>query len=273
MNALEDVETQKKGLVCIYYNFSYPSNMEAELTVKGLKFVQTVPWRTAALHFCSTELLASAIVSFVQFVMGRAGRLRFRAHHGSALEIRYALLTFGIPTKDFPIGMGGGEFRFLENYHRRLEEREARELYFEDEDLLDTDIYCPSPLDVLCGRGKPFQEHAGNVCLAELIEKHQDVYRSTKRGGKSEVSEDILQKVREYDGRFLKKKEGEDNWKVVNDDEAREKVSQGFRNVFKRGASTPIPILEYPNILEGIIGHDIKRLKIESDTLPSSPGW
>ena len=143
MNALEDVETQKKGLVCIYYNFSYPSNMEAELTVKGLKFVQTVPWRTAALHFCSTELLASAIVSFVQFVMGRAGRLRFRAHHGSALEIRYALLTFGIPTKDFPIGMGGGEFRFLENYHRRLEEREARELYFEDEDLLDTDIYCP----------------------------------------------------------------------------------------------------------------------------------
>jgi hypothetical protein len=284
MNAMEDVETQKKGLVFIYYDFSYPSQIEAEFTVMALKFIQTVPLRTAALHFCATQQhLASQIVSFVRFAMGRAGRLRFRAHQGSALEIQYALLTFGIPIKDFPIHMGGDGPKVLEKYHKRLKEREARELYFEDEHLLDTHIYCPSPLDVLCGRGKPFQEHAGNVCLADLIDKHQDVYRRTKRGGKSEVSEDILQKVREYDGRFLKKKEGEDNWKVVNDDEAREKVSQGFRNVFKRGASTPIPLLEstpiplleYRDTLEGIIEHDnMKRVKIDdSDSSPNSINW
>jgi hypothetical protein len=200
--------------------------------------------------------------------MGRAGRLRFRAHHGSALEIQYALLTFGIPTKEFPIDMGG-EPR-LEKYHQRLKEREAQELDFED--WFDTRIYCPSPLDVLCGRGKPFQQHAGNVCLAELIEKHQDVYRMTKRGGKSEVSEDILQKVREYDGRFLKKKEGDDEWQVVDDDEAREKVSQGFRNVFKKAAWEPIPILESRKSFENIIERDIKRLKIYSDTASTSTG-
>jgi hypothetical protein len=271
MNALEDVETQKKGLVCIYYNFHYPSNMEAELTVKGLKFVQTIPWRTAALHFCSTDLLAGACVSLVRFVMGRAGRLRFRAHHGSALEIQYSLMTFGIPTKGFPIH-NGGEPR-LEEYHQQLEKRRAQESGFKDEERLDSRIYCPSPLDVLCGRGKPFQEHAGNVCLAELIEKHQDVYRTTKRGAKSQVSKDILQKVREYDGRFLKKKEGEDTWKVVEYDEAREKVSQGFRNAFKKGAVMPIPILEESrNSLDGIIEHNIKRLKIDSDTSTSSTG-
>jgi hypothetical protein len=103
--------------------------------------------------------------------------------------------------------------------------------------------------------------------LAELIEKHQDVYRTTKRGGKFQVSEDILQKVREYNGRFLKKKEGEDVWKVVDDEEAREKVSQGFRNALKRGAGTSIPILESQYSLEDIVEGDIKRLKIGgSDT-------
>jgi hypothetical protein len=167
----------------------------------------------------------------------------------------------------------------LECYKQRLEERQAQELERETHQRLDdTRIYCPSPLDVLCGRGKPFQEHSGNVRLAELFEKHQDLYRTTKRGGKSEVSEDILRLVREYDGCFIKKKEGEDEWIVVDDDEAREKVSQGFRNAFKKRAVTvtvaPIPIVQSRSkssnnnnnkISEGIIEQDIKRLKICSD--------
>jgi hypothetical protein len=47
---------------------------------------------------------------------------------------------------------------------------------------------------------------------------------------------------------------------------SREKVSQGFRNVLKRGAVTPIPILESHYSLEDIVEGDFKRLKIGSDT-------
>ena len=155
----------------------------------------------------------------------------------------------------------------MESYHQRLEASKARELDLEYYESVDTRIYCPSPLDVLRGRGKPFQEHSGNVRLAKLIETHLDVYRTTKRGGKSEVSEDILQFVREYNGRFVEKQEGEDEWKVVDDDEAREKVSQGFRNAFKKGALPPIPILQShsSSSYDGIIERDTKRIKVCCD--------
>jgi hypothetical protein len=53
---------------------------------------------------------------------------------------------------------------------------------------------------------------------------------------------------------------------------SREKVSQGFRNVFKKAAWEPIPILESRKSFENIIERDIKRLKIYSDTASTSTG-
>ena len=83
----------------------------------------------------------------------------------------YELLTFGIPT--IPIDAAGEAG--LERYHLRLEESKAQELDIAYYHSVDARIYCPPPLDVLRGRGKPFQEHSGNMRLAEPLEKHLDV--------------------------------------------------------------------------------------------------
>ena len=77
---------QKKGVVMVWYDFSYDLKLEAELMIKGVKFVQSVPWRTAGVHFCSTKPQFGSFATFVHFALGRAGRLRFRAHSGKEKE-------------------------------------------------------------------------------------------------------------------------------------------------------------------------------------------
>jgi hypothetical protein len=78
----EDVQTQQKGVVLIWYNFSYEQKLEADLMLKSIKFMQSVPWRVVGVHYCSTSLSEGAFVTFVKFALGREGRLRFRLHKG-----------------------------------------------------------------------------------------------------------------------------------------------------------------------------------------------
>ena len=37
-------------------------------------------------------------------------------------------------------------------------------------------IYEPAPLDVLCGRGRLFQNYSGNVKMREIVKKHKRQY-------------------------------------------------------------------------------------------------
>ena len=83
-----------------------------------------------------------------------------------------------------------------------------------------------------------FAEFSGNVRLNETIETYYDRYRASKRGGKADLCMELVRKVHGWNGRFLKRDEGSFQWMVVSDDEARAKVSQAFRNMYKKNNDT-----------------------------------
>jgi len=90
----------------------------------------------------------------------------------------------------------------------------------------------PHKNDVLMGRGGKNNQHEGNEKLRDLARALRDTYKASAKKGKSNMSRDLVQKVRDMDppGRFLKRNPDTNEWEDVGDDVAREKVSQVLRD-------------------------------------------
>jgi hypothetical protein len=90
----------------------------------------------------------------------------------------------------------------------------------------------PTQFDVLFGRGKPFQGHAGNIRLHKVVDVYKGRYSQARRHEKTEIAEEIVQFIKNGGskaGRFLKRAEGEECWIQVSDSIARDKVSHALR--------------------------------------------
>lgn len=61
----------------------------------------------------------------------------------------------------------------------------------------------PNPNDVLLGRGKPFQNWAGNQNMLGLIDGYRKRYHESERAYKHRIIEDVLQTIKSSGGRFL----------------------------------------------------------------------
>ena len=99
-------------------------------------------------------------------------------------------------------------------------------------------ILSPLASDILLGRGKPYQEHPGNVRFLRVIILYRDRYlRTQRREDKASIADeivDLLKMDRNDPGRFLKRLEsGEGGWVEVNNKIARDKVCHALRA--KRG--------------------------------------
>jgi hypothetical protein len=96
----------------------------------------------------------------------------------------------------------------------------------------------PTLRDVLCGRGKPFQDHPGNLRLHKIVNRHQEKYLSSRRYNKLAITEDIVEEIKKPGNgeaaRFLKRSEDMSCWLEVSDDIAREKVSHALRGKPRR---------------------------------------
>jgi hypothetical protein len=97
----------------------------------------------------------------------------------------------------------------------------------EENQTLRNIVVIPRRLDVLFGRGKPIQEHFGNLRYHALLDHYQPAYEQAKKFDKMNIAKRTVDQVHEYSGRFLKQ-EGA-GWIVVDDNIAREKVSHAFR--------------------------------------------
>uniref|UniRef100_A0A7S4IJQ1 DUF6824 domain-containing protein n=1 Tax=Odontella aurita TaxID=265563 RepID=A0A7S4IJQ1_9STRA len=93
----------------------------------------------------------------------------------------------------------------------------------------------PTPMDVICGRGKKSKDHAGNARFHYTIRKYKDEYRTaTTKDEKTRISLSVLQELRssspsgEGPSRFLKLT-GDEKWVDIGDSAAREKISQALR--------------------------------------------
>ena len=85
MNALEDEEVQKKGFVIVgYYVGSQGTDRHFREVMKHGRMLQdALPHRTPGVHFCFDDPRLRPLALFVQNVMSKDYRLRFRIHYGS----------------------------------------------------------------------------------------------------------------------------------------------------------------------------------------------
>jgi hypothetical protein len=159
---------------------------------------------------------------------------------GSWQEIRYTLMTFGLPVDAFPIKHDEHDFS-LENHKDWLSRREKLEAL--DNIACGDDknewINEPGPLDVLHGRGWKVQVHPGNIRFRNIIAERQKVYNKSLIYEKTVISKEIVHGIKESGGRFLRQDEGH-GWKLVDDNVARVKVGAAFRDKRKSNSVPPI---------------------------------
>jgi hypothetical protein len=93
MAALEDEDTQRKGMVSVLYNIElgkaepdYP-----ELLKNSHMINDALPFRNVAVHYCYDSASLRPAMTLYQLVVSGNIRLRFRAHYG---ELNFCLLFF-----------------------------------------------------------------------------------------------------------------------------------------------------------------------------------
>jgi hypothetical protein len=97
---MEDIDTQRKGLVFVVYRFGPPRpNLVPELSMKQTKMVSCLPFRIRGWHFCSANKLYNVFYSSVASTLEQRNRVRAR-HHAEGtkrtkmLEYIFAVLIF-----------------------------------------------------------------------------------------------------------------------------------------------------------------------------------
>ncbi|KAL3924666.1 MAG: hypothetical protein SGILL_000903 [Bacillariaceae sp.] len=257
MCAVEDEETQKKGIVSVVYNVEprTPVANDTRIYLNVYQLLPTLPIRMMGAHYCVQDSDLRRFMSSIRVAMSREVRLRSRVHHGSHQECIYTLMTFGVPRKCFPISDTG---ELLVEKHveflamRRKQEAAASAMMHAIEDMnaagrgvgnsnssnhlsvplqqqqhLIKRIIVPTNVDVLLGRGRPFQEHAGNMRCNFVVVAAMEEYEQVSRNDKTGVSRNVISKIKGYGGRFLKQNDGV--WEEVDDAEALKKISHSFR--------------------------------------------
>ena len=91
-------------------------------------------------------------------------------------------------------------------------------------------IDCPQQWDILFGRGWPKMSHPGNAIFRNMIDARLERYNTVKsKRDKTMIAWSIVCELRDSGARFLR----EDKtgwWMEVTNEEARQKVSIGFRD-------------------------------------------
>lgn len=182
----EDMETQRKGIVLIMYKSAHA--FDRVLIWKIGRLLSCLPVRFMAYHMCFDHdeyEKISPIIALGRMAVDAYDRHRFRVHKGPPMELNYALQTFGIPVANMPIDANTGvvstEYNGQFWMSRREEERLRSAAAGGGHSVSSIQIVSSTPNveqatvrvatpgnnDVLLGRGKSFQDHAGYVAETE----------------------------------------------------------------------------------------------------------
>jgi hypothetical protein len=153
---------------------------------------------------------------------------------GTHAECMYSLMAYGIPTSDFPVQNDGSL------------SRETHLAWIQMRRNLETDpsqtplIIAPKSSDVLFGRGKGVQFHAGNIRLRMAMESFSSEYERCERAEKKSVAIFVVDEVKSRGGCFLQQRDGA--WQEVDDETAvLKKVMHCFRDMRRIKSKTDIP--------------------------------
>lgn len=158
-------------------------------------------------------------------VTSKERKLRERLHFGSHLEVQYELCTFGIDL-EFSDSFAADHIATFFETRKRIEAEERREE--QAQEAATGVILHPAPGDVLCGRGKPYQDFPGNLRVGEIVDETVPRYLETmERLSKTMIAMNIVQQIKDSGGRFLVRRD--DGWELAQDKVARGKISQALR--------------------------------------------
>mmetsp|Transcript_31568 Transcript_31568/g.52114 ORF Transcript_31568/g.52114 Transcript_31568/m.52114 type:complete len:284 (-) Transcript_31568:178-1029(-) len=108
-SALEDVDTQKKGLVVIVYpkkaKFTQLDRGLAKLNMESIK--GCIPVRMSAIHLCHPPTFFRIVFPIFRLFMGERLVKRFRLHSGSEESVLGKLASFSVTKDAVPSEIGG----------------------------------------------------------------------------------------------------------------------------------------------------------------------
>jgi len=268
----EDEDTQKKGLVMLYYSSKTLKSKYASTNGKhpphfyklaGL-LMESMPLRISSFQFCLPDDVAARFFNpIVMIALGTERRVRSRIHTGSLTECLYGLRTLGLPTEEIPLTSTGDGIK-LKNHERWLQMQSAKEqaaaagavvASSNNKDSSGTvkttttttttmttqfpGVICPKNEDVLLGKGTVISRHPGNVRMRQILESFSNQYDSSeRRKDKTSLTWEIWTEITKSGARFLKEDPQRGWWVEVDEATARRKIVVGMRDLKTRQQSS-----------------------------------
>jgi hypothetical protein len=88
----------------------------------------------------------------------------------------------------------------------------------------------PGEFDILCGRGRSFQEHSGNRVLRQMVKLHSERYKRAQRRQRAQIASEMVAAFNATGNHFLKQKVKDEVWEEIDSEVATEKVAHCFRS-------------------------------------------
>ena len=228
-------QLQKRGVVQVmtYFGGQDVSLQQVlEFFMRTSEFAGDWPIRLCGHHYCYDQVSFHRACRTLLAFRGTNFRLRNRTHFGSKMETQYNLMTFGINLRDYlDPGCGVLSRHSIDIYLQERRLKEAASRHCESEQLASSPgtVLYPNAKDVLMGRGRPYVTWPGNIRLRQCVIPRLDRYVQMvdTYNGKTALALEAVNEIKLEGGRFLKRNPG--YWEIVDDQKAREKVSQIFR--------------------------------------------
>lgn len=144
------------------------------------------------------------------------------------------------------------------DFHKWIKKRKLKEDSIRRKGVFHG-IDLPRNVDVLMGKGKPFQIHPGNVNLRHICESRLDLYNSSRKVDKAVLAIQVIEAL----GKFLKK-ETDGWWYEVSQEVAKDKVIKAFlsaRAVEKKLRPETPPFKSKPSAIS-MTERDNKRIRL-----------
>jgi hypothetical protein len=132
-------------------------------------------------------------------------------------------------------------------------------------------IDTPSSVDILLGRGKPFQSHLGNQRMLRIVDACRERYLKSERKEKHTIVEDVIAAIMEIGGRFLSRVDYENYWVEVNHSIAYRKVGHAFRSKARRSSDGQLTSFTPSAALPGVNGFPPVTKSLMSGMMPPAP--